>query len=182
MNIDDVAYSVVMCTALFFCFYVFGKNNGYREVASRIRSINVMFEHDPNHYKPYIGPHIVWFESLVSASSYLIIIPIVMLLKIVWGHPQGGIILTLLLIYPSMGAFGWGVLRSKESSKRIFAKHYPEYYKVFKDKNPGYAGKDRDIYLDYIRLQAEVCGTKDELPCIPSYYDDALSAYEDFEY
>ena len=170
MNIDDVAYSAVMCTALFLSLYIFGKNSGYRKVVSNIKSICFMFEHDPDYYKSYIGPHIIWFESLVSTASYLIIIPVVMFLNIAWSYPQESIILALLLYYPSAGAFGWGVLRSKESSKRIFAKHYPEYYKSFKDINPGYTGKDRDIYFDYIQLQAEICGSKDELPYIPTYY------------
>ena len=182
MNIDDVWYSVIMCIILIYSSFVWGGNSGYRKIIVNIQKIIFMSEHSPAIQKPYYGPGLFNFERKISLSTYLIVIPAAMLLWIMWNYPKDGLFLSILLFFTSASAHEWGSLRSKKSSKIIFAKYYPAYYKTFKDKNPGYAGEDRDIYLDYIRLQTEVCDTKDELPFIPSYYDDALAAYEDFDY
>jgi hypothetical protein len=171
MNIDDVWYSVIMCIILIYSSFVWGRNSGYRKIIVNIEKIIFMSEHSPAIQKPYYGPGVFNFDRKISPLSYLFIVPAAMLLWILWQHLEDGFIISILLFFFTASAHEWGLLNSKKLSKIIISKHYPMYYKTFKDNNPNYTGKDSDIYLDYIRLQAEVCGTKDELPYIPTYQE-----------
>ncbi len=173
----DVSYSVFMCIIFTYSSFVIGRNKGYREVISKIKGMQIKFKHDPANHKPYYGPEIIYFDAKASKYSYLIIIAIAMLLWIMWNHLERGIGLSILLFYLNGFAFECGLLRSEKTSKIIFATHFQKHRDIIMDE---YVDKKSDVYLDYIYLQAEICGTEKELPDYSKspYYTIPISTLE----